>query len=317
MLRAGKAPDFDIDAIPLDDRATLELLQRGAGIGVFQLEGAPMRALMQSLKPSSFDDVAALVALYRPGPMAANMHNDYADRKNGRKPIEYLHPDLEELLGDTYGLMIYQESVMRVAQKIAGYSLAEGDLLRKAMGKKSREVIAAERAKFIAGCEAHRLRPRPRHAAVRHHRALRRLRLQQEPRLRLRAGRLPDGVPQGALPGRVPRLPADQREELAGEGGGVHRRMPGARHPGADARHQPVGDRLRRPGARRGPRRCRPAARQPGGDHVRPLGRAQRRFRARRPAARRARRATGRSPASTSSPSGFPSRCSTSGRWSR
>ena len=99
-----------------------------------------MRALMRSLKPTSFDDVAALVALYRPGPMAANMHNDYADRKNGRKPIEYLHPDLEEVLGDTYGLMIYQESVMRVAQKIAGYSLAEADNLRKAMGKKVREL---------------------------------------------------------------------------------------------------------------------------------------------------------------------------------
>ena len=153
MLRAATVPDFDVDAIPLDDAQTLELLQRGAGIGVFQLEGAPLRALMRSLKPTSFDDVAALVALYRPGPMAANMHNDYADRKNGRRPVEYLHPDLEEVLGDTYGLMIYQESVMRVAQKIAGYSLAEGDLLRKAMGKKSREVIAAERAKFVAGCE--------------------------------------------------------------------------------------------------------------------------------------------------------------------
>jgi DNA polymerase-3 subunit alpha len=153
MLHAGGRPDFDIDAIPLDDAATLELLQRGSGIGVFQLEGAPMRALMRALKPTSFDDVAALVALYRPGPMAANMHNDYADRKNGRKPIEYLHPDLEDLLGDTYGLMIYQESVMRVAQKVAGYSLAEADNLRKACGKKIRELIAAEREKFVAGCE--------------------------------------------------------------------------------------------------------------------------------------------------------------------
>ena len=143
MLRAGRDPDFDIDAIPLDDAATFELLQRGDTIGVFQLEAPPMRALMRSLTPTSFDDVAALVALYRPGPMAANMHNDYADRKNGRKPIEYLHPDLEEVLGDTYGLMIYQETVMRVAQKIAGYSLAEADNLRKAMGKKIRELIAA------------------------------------------------------------------------------------------------------------------------------------------------------------------------------
>jgi DNA polymerase-3 subunit alpha len=132
MLRAGPVPEFDIDTIPLGDASTLELLQKGAGIGIFQLEGAPLRALMRSLQPTSFDDVAALVALYRPGPMAANMHNDYADRKNGRQSISYLHADLEEVLGDTYGLMIYQESVMRVAQKIAGYSLAEADNLRKA-----------------------------------------------------------------------------------------------------------------------------------------------------------------------------------------
>jgi DNA polymerase III subunit alpha len=153
MVRAGGAPDFDIDAIPLDDQATLELLQKGSGIGVFQLEGAPLRSLMRSLQPTSFADVAALVALYRPGPMAANMHNDYADRKNGRQAISYLHPDLEELLADTYGLMIYQESVMRVAQKVAGYSLAESDNLRKACGKKIRELIAAEREKFVAGAE--------------------------------------------------------------------------------------------------------------------------------------------------------------------
>ncbi len=154
MLRAGREPDIDIDDIALDDPRTLELLQRGAGIGIFQLEGGPMRALMRSLAPTSFDDVAALVALYRPGPMAANMHNDYADRKNGRKPIAYLHPDLEEVLGDTYGLMIYQESVMRVAQKVAGYSLAEADNLRKACGKKIRELIAEEREKFVDGCAA-------------------------------------------------------------------------------------------------------------------------------------------------------------------
>jgi DNA polymerase-3 subunit alpha len=120
---------------------------------VFQLEGGPMRALMRSLAPSSFEDVAALVALYRPGPMAANMHNDYADRKNGRKPVEYFHPDAEELLADTYGLMIYQESVMRVAQKFAGYSLAEADNLRKACGKKIRELMKKERKAFVDGVE--------------------------------------------------------------------------------------------------------------------------------------------------------------------
>jgi len=132
LVRATRDVDLDIDTIPLDDPKTYELLRAGDSIGVFQLEGGAMRQLMRSLAPTSFEDVAALVALYRPGPMAANMHNDYADRKNGRKPIEYLHADLEEILGNTQGLMIYQESMMRVAQKFAGYSLAEADNLRKA-----------------------------------------------------------------------------------------------------------------------------------------------------------------------------------------
>ena len=149
-VSTGSRPD--IDSIPLDDEATFAMLRKGDSMGVFQLEGGPMRSLMRSLAPTTFDDVAALVALYRPGPMAANMHRDYADRKNGRQPVTYLHPDLEEILGDTYGLMIYQESVMRVAQKFAGYTLAEADNLRKACGKKNRALIQAEREKFVAGC---------------------------------------------------------------------------------------------------------------------------------------------------------------------
>jgi len=151
-LSTGHRPD--IDNIPLDDEATFEMLRRGDSMGVFQLEGGPMRSLMRSLAPTTFDDVAALVALYRPGPMAANMHRDYADRKNGRQAVTYPHDDLADILGDTYGLMIYQESVMRVAQKVAGYDLAEADNLRKACGKKDRKLIAAERQKFVAGCEA-------------------------------------------------------------------------------------------------------------------------------------------------------------------
>jgi DNA polymerase-3 subunit alpha len=147
----GSRPD--IDAIPLDDDKTLEMLRRAESIGVFQLEGGAMRTTLRALAPTSFDDVAALVALYRPGPMAANMHRDYPELKNGRKKLEYLHPDMEAILGDTYGLMLYQESVMRVAQKFAGYSLEEADNLRKACGKKIRKLIAAEREKFIAGCE--------------------------------------------------------------------------------------------------------------------------------------------------------------------
>ena len=147
----GSRPD--IDRIPLDDERTFEMLRRGDSIGVFQLEGANMRALMRSLAPTCFDDIGALNALYRPGPMAANMHNDFADRKNGRKPVTCLHPDLAEVLADTHGLMIYQESLMRVAQRFAGYSLQEADNLRKACGKKIRSLMAAEREKFVAGCE--------------------------------------------------------------------------------------------------------------------------------------------------------------------
>ncbi|HEY1830853.1 MAG TPA: DNA polymerase III subunit alpha, partial [Acidimicrobiales bacterium] len=152
LIEAATGERPDIDRVALDDEPTLEMLRRGDSVGVFQLEGGPMRALMRSLAPTSFDDVAALVALYRPGPMAANMHNDYADRKNGRQEISYAHPDLEAILGDTQGLMIYQESVMRVAQKVAGYSLEEADNLRKACGKKIRALLAAEREKFVAGC---------------------------------------------------------------------------------------------------------------------------------------------------------------------
>jgi DNA polymerase-3 subunit alpha len=132
LIRSTRGIDVDIDNLPLDDQPTYDLLARGDSIGVFQLESTPMRALMRSLAPTEFEDVAALVALYRPGPMAANMHNDYADRKNGRKPVDYEHEDAKEVLGDTYGLMIYQESMMRIAQKFAGYSLAEADNLRKA-----------------------------------------------------------------------------------------------------------------------------------------------------------------------------------------
>ncbi len=155
LIRASRGVDLDIDDVPLDDAATFELLQAGDSIGVFQLEGTAMRALMRSLAPDSFDDVAALVALYRPGPMAANMHNDYADRKNGRKPITYLHPDAEEVLGDTYGLMIYQESVMRVAQKFAGLLAGrggqppQGGAARRSARRSSRSARS-----FVAGCEA-------------------------------------------------------------------------------------------------------------------------------------------------------------------
>jgi DNA polymerase III subunit alpha len=152
LLEKSTGERIDIDDIPLDDQKTFDLLQTGNTIGVFQMEGTAMRALIRSLKPDSFDDVIALVALYRPGPMGANMHNLYAERKNSRAPVEELHPAVTDKLADTYQIMVYQEQVMMVAREIAGYSIADADNLRRAMGKKIKSVMAAEEEKFVAGC---------------------------------------------------------------------------------------------------------------------------------------------------------------------
>ena len=160
LVEETRGVKVDIDDVDLSDSRTFELLRRGDTKGVFQLESTQVRALIRSLAPTSFDDVAALVALYRPGPMAANMHNDYADRKNGRKPVVFPHEDATDILTDTYGLMIYQENVMRIAQRFAGYSLAQADLLRKAMGKKIRSAMALERENFTAGVKANGYAPR-------------------------------------------------------------------------------------------------------------------------------------------------------------
>ena len=154
MIRKTRDERFSIDAIPMDDKATYQLLSRGDTIGVFQLESSQMRALLKSLIPERFEDLSAVLALYRPGPMSANMHNDFADYKNSRKKIQYFHPDAADVLGDTFGLMIYQESLMRVSQKFAGFSMAEADNLRKACGKKDPKAMAAEEGSFVDGCEA-------------------------------------------------------------------------------------------------------------------------------------------------------------------
>src|SRR4051812_15957852 len=152
LIEAETGSRVNIDDIPLDDPKTFDLLRAGDTIGVFQLEGGPMRALIRSVAPNTFEDVSAVLALYRPGPMAQNWHNEYADRKNGRKPITFPHPALEEVLAPTYGLMVYQEQLMRVSQQLAGYSLEDADNLRKATGKKIRELLAKERTKFVDGC---------------------------------------------------------------------------------------------------------------------------------------------------------------------
>jgi DNA polymerase-3 subunit alpha len=150
--------DVVLEDLPLHDQKTFELLSRGDTLGVFQLDGGPMRALLRSMSPDSFADISAVIALYRPGPMGENAHNNYADRKNGRKPVEPIHPELfeplQEILGDTYGLIVYQEQVMAIAQKVAGFSLGRADLLRKAMGKKNKEILDKEYVPFEAGMKA-------------------------------------------------------------------------------------------------------------------------------------------------------------------
>ena len=157
-IEANRSEVVVLEDLTLDDKATFELLARGDTLGVFQLDGGPMRALLRSMQPDSFEDISAVLALYRPGPMGANAHNDYADRKNGRKPVVPIHPELEEplaeILGDTYGLIVYQEQVMAIAQKLAGYSLGKADLLRRAMSKKKREILKKEFVSFEAGMHA-------------------------------------------------------------------------------------------------------------------------------------------------------------------
>jgi len=137
---------YELDEIPEDDEKTFELYQKGNTIGTFQFESDGMRKYLKQLKPTSLDDLIAMNALYRPGPM--QFIPEYIDRKHGRKEVEYPHPDLEELLKPTYGIMIYQEQIMKAAQKIANYSLGEADLLRRAMGKKKKEVMAEQREIF-------------------------------------------------------------------------------------------------------------------------------------------------------------------------
>ena len=167
-VKANRGEDVDLDALSrtLDDEAAYELLQRGDTLGVFQLDGGGMRTLLKLMQPDTFEDISAALALYRPGPMGVNAHTNFALRKNGKQELIPLDPQLEgklqpemvaalePILGTTYGLVIYQEQVMEIAQKLAGYTLGNADLLRRAMGKKKKEVLDAEYVPFSEGMKA-------------------------------------------------------------------------------------------------------------------------------------------------------------------
>ena len=150
-LKLVNNENLDIDNLELDDEKTFKLFSQGKMTGVFQLESRVAQSVSRNLNPKRFEDIVALVALIRPGPLGAGMHNEFADRANLRKEIQYLHPDLEEVLEETYGVILYQEQVMQIAQKIAGFDLQEADNLRVAMGKKIPQVMEEQRKKFTDG----------------------------------------------------------------------------------------------------------------------------------------------------------------------
>src|SRR5690606_15287844 len=145
-----------IEDIPIDDRPTYDLYSRGDTFGVFQVEGAGMRRALVDMKPDRFEDIIALVALYRPGPM--DNIPLFNDRKHGREEVEYPHPDLSQVLDETYGIIVYQEQVMQIAQLLSGYSLGEADMLRRAMGKKIKAEMDAQRERFREGAIKHGLK---------------------------------------------------------------------------------------------------------------------------------------------------------------
>ncbi len=154
-LMAERGTVLDIDTIPLDDEPTFKLLGSGNTIGVFQVESQGMRELLKKLQPDVFEDVTALVALYRPGPLGSGMVDTFVDCRHGRQKVEYPHPLLEETLKETYGVILYQEQVMASAQVLAGYSLGAADLMRRAMGKKKPEEMAKQREIFVNGATEH------------------------------------------------------------------------------------------------------------------------------------------------------------------
>jgi len=146
----GQTPP-DLNRLAFDDAETFQLLSRGDTVGVFQMEGSGMRRFLSDLKPSSFDDVIAAISLFRPGTLDSGMVDPFIKRKHGKEKVEYDHPLLEPVLRDTYGVIVYQEQVMRVAQALSGYTLQEADMLRAAMGKKNKQVMERERARFVEG----------------------------------------------------------------------------------------------------------------------------------------------------------------------
>src|SRR5204863_7236451 len=152
-IKTTTGESLDLDTIPLDDPKTYQIFADGATYGIFQFESSGMRDILRKAKPQTLDDLIALNALYRPGPLRSGMVDDYIARKQGKTEVKYDLPQLEPILRETYGVIAYQEQVMRIARELAGFTLGEADILRKAMGKKNPEVMAKQRGKFVDGAK--------------------------------------------------------------------------------------------------------------------------------------------------------------------
>ena len=242
-VKAVHGVDVDIDDIPLDDAPTYEVFARGDTTGLFQFESPGMKKHLRNLKPNRFEDLIAMNALYRPGPM--EYIPNFIARKHGQEPVTYEIADMEEYLSDTYGITVYQEQVMLLSQKLAGFTGGEADTLRKAMGKKKRDVLDKMKPKFIN---------------------VRILCLQQVALDLLRLRGIPNRLPEGALPFGVHGGAAEPKPGGHQAADALHERVQAHGHPGAGARHQrvdahllveQVGRRAFRAGGREGRRRSR------------------------------------------------------------
>ena len=254
----------ELDLLPLDDAATYEMMAQGQTVGMFQLEGQGMRDTLRKLRPGNIEDIIALISLYRPGPM--DSIDSYVDCKLGRKPVDVLHPLLEPVLSPTYGIIVYQEQVMQIARTLAGYSLGEADLLRRAMGKKKKEEMDQQRARFLSGSRRTQYRRRPGRPGVRADGQVRRLWLQQVPRRALCDDHLSNRLAEGQCAGRVLRRLDEPRSVQHRQAGRVLPGRPAPRRLDPPARRQPLRRGLRGRGRRGALRPGRGAQCRPAGD---------------------------------------------------
>ena len=204
LIKKYRGETVVVEDLPLDDQETYEkIFSNGYTSGVFQFESSGMQDILRRYQPNRIEDLCALNALYRPGPIQGGMIHDFIDRKHGRKPVVYEVPQLKQLLEETYGVILYQEQVMQISNVLAGYSLGDADLLRRAMGKKNADEMAKQRDRFVQGRCRERLAGEEDPQDLRPDGAVRRLRLQQVALRRLRLPGLHHGLSEGALPGGV------------------------------------------------------------------------------------------------------------------